>query len=57
MNENFEKPPNAEKLTTIALKKATRDRLTAFGYKGETFEDILNRLMDLGEEHGEKARA
>lgn len=33
-------------LTTIPLKKATRDRLRAFGRKGESYDALLHRLMD-----------
>ncbi|HEV8360138.1 MAG TPA: hypothetical protein VGR28_06760 [Candidatus Thermoplasmatota archaeon] len=35
-----------DQLTTIPLRKATRDRLKDFGGKGETYDTILNRLMD-----------
>lgn len=34
-------------ITTIPLRKATRDRLKGLGGKGETYDDILNRLIDL----------
>lgn len=33
-------------MTTIQLRKATRDRLRQLGGKGETYDDILNRLLD-----------
>lgn len=33
-------------LTTIPLSKKTRDRLRALGRKGETYDELLNRLMD-----------
>jgi len=33
-------------ITTIPLRKATRDRLRAMGAKGETYDAILHRLMD-----------
>lgn len=33
-------------LTTIPLKKATRDRLRNLGRKGESYDDLLHRLMD-----------
>lgn len=33
-------------LTTIPLSKATRDRLRSLGRKGETYDELLNRLMD-----------
>ena len=39
--------------TTIALTKATRDRLKDLGTKGETYEEILIRLLDAYESGGE----
>lgn len=33
-------------ITTIPLTKATRDRLRALGRKGETYDALLQRLMD-----------
>lgn len=32
--------------TSIPLDKATRDRLRTYGQKGETYIEILNRLMN-----------
>lgn len=32
--------------TTIPLDKGTRDRLKALGDKGETYDDLVNRLID-----------
>lgn len=37
-------------ITTIPLSKATRDRLRAMGKKGETYDALLNRLIDVYEE-------
>ncbi len=34
-------------ITTVPLTKATRDRLRALGKKGETYDELLNRLMDV----------
>ena len=34
-------------ITTIPLTKATRDRLRTLGKKGETYDELLNRLMDV----------
>lgn len=34
-------------VTTIPLTKTTRDRLRALGRKGETYDELLNRLMDV----------
>ena len=33
--------------TTIALSMETRDRLKDLGKKGETYDTIINRLIDL----------
>jgi len=32
--------------TTIPLKKTTRDRIKDFGKKGESWDDLVNRIMD-----------
>jgi hypothetical protein len=32
--------------TTIPLTKDTRDRLKALGSKGETYDELVNRLID-----------
>jgi hypothetical protein len=37
---------DADAITTIQLRKATRDRLAQLGRKGETYDAILNRLLD-----------
>lgn len=33
-------------ITSIQLPKATRDRLRRFGHKGQTWAQILERLME-----------
>jgi hypothetical protein len=38
--------------TTIPLEKETRERLRSFGRKGETYDQILRRLMSLAEYEG-----
>jgi hypothetical protein len=35
--------------TTIPLEKVTRDRLRSLGKKGETYDQILKRLMSVAE--------
>jgi hypothetical protein len=35
--------------TTIQLEEETRDRLKSFGKKGESYDDIVIRLMDIVE--------
>jgi len=37
-------------LTTLPVRKHTRDRLRAFGMKGESYDDILQRLLKIAEE-------
>lgn len=37
---------NMSENTTISTTKVVRDRLKSYGQKGETYSDILNRLMD-----------
>lgn len=36
----------SEELTSIKIKKETRDVLKSVGKKGETYDDIINRLLD-----------
>jgi hypothetical protein len=33
-------------LTTISLKKKTRDRLKKEGIKGESWDELVNRILD-----------
>ncbi len=33
-------------LTTIPLKKETRDKLKIFGIKGSTYDEIINSLIE-----------
>jgi len=32
--------------TTIPIKKITRDRIKSYGKKGESWDDLMNRIMD-----------
>lgn len=41
---------------TIKLKEETKTRLDKFGSKGDTYNSILNKLMDLAEEMGKKIK-
>jgi len=36
--------------TTIELSKETRDRLKKLGKKGETYDEIIRRLLELAKE-------
>jgi hypothetical protein len=40
--------------TTIQLEEETRDRLKGFGKKGESYDDIVLRLMDFYEDKTEE---
>jgi hypothetical protein len=35
-----------EDLTTISLKKKTRNRLKKEGGKGESWDELINRILD-----------
>lgn len=39
-------------VTTIPVKKETRDRLRSLGRKGETYDQILRKLISLAEYEG-----
>lgn len=39
-------------VTTIPLAKETREHLRSFGKKGETYDQILKRLMTIAEYEG-----
>ena len=36
-----------QKLTTIQLEKQTREELKKYGYKDETYDEIVLRLIEL----------
>lgn len=38
-----------EGVTTIQLEKKTRDRLMELGKKGDTYDDVINKLADYWE--------
>lgn len=33
-------------ITTIQLEEKTRDRLKEFGKKGESYDELLNKILD-----------
>ena len=37
-------------MTTIQIEKETRESLKKFGWKGESYDDIIERLMEYCEE-------
>ena len=37
--------------TTIQIEKETRDKIKSFGAKGETYNEIINRLYDVAVKH------
>jgi hypothetical protein len=39
--------PSREGVTTIQLEMKTRDRLMSIGRKGETYDEIINKLVDM----------
>jgi hypothetical protein len=36
-----------EKDSTILVKNGTRERLKRIGYKGQSYDELINRLLDL----------
>jgi hypothetical protein len=40
----------SETLKSIQIEKETREKLKHFGHKGETYNDIIKRLMNYCEE-------
>ena len=36
----------SDELTSIKVRKETRDVLKSVGKKGETYDEIINRLLD-----------
>ena len=36
--------------TTIPLSKETRDLLKKYGQKGETYDDLIRRLLEMAEQ-------
>ena len=44
---------NMKDRVVMKVERATRERLKTFGQKGETYNTILNRLMDREEERRE----
>lgn len=40
-------------LTTISLDEETKDRLLTYGKMGDSFQDVLVRLMDSYDNHKE----
>jgi hypothetical protein len=55
MSDNIESQPDTpepdvERIwTTVRLKKTTRDRFVEGGRKGESYDDVANRVMDENE--------
>jgi hypothetical protein len=43
-------------ITSLKIRKATRDRLGKLGNKTETYDDVLNRLMDFYEKNNRQLR-
>lgn len=37
---------NLSGMTTIAISRKIRDRLKKYGYKGESYDDLLDRLLN-----------
>jgi hypothetical protein len=44
-------------ITSLKVRKATRDRLAKLGNKTETYDDLLNRLMNSYSKTNRRKRA
>jgi hypothetical protein len=44
-------------ITTVKLSKKTRDRPAELGSKGETYEEIIQRLIDFYKKYSDTRRA
>lgn len=45
-----------QEITTITIRKETREKLKELGKKGETYDDILNRLIQFYQRKDTKNR-
>ncbi len=43
-------PKDRKELTTIQISKETREMLKELGKKGETYDDIIRRLIELAKD-------
>lgn len=43
-----------EGVTIVRVKKVTRERLREFGKKGDTYDDIITKLMNEAEKRWQK---
>jgi hypothetical protein len=43
-------------ITSLKVRKKTRDRLASIGNKAETFDDVINRLIDFYEKNSSGKR-
>ena len=47
-------PKTRRELTTIQISKETREMLKELGKKGETYDDIIRRLIELAKRVDER---
>ncbi len=40
-------------VTTIAIKPSTRDKLGEYVHKHDTYDDIINKLLEIAKKHPE----
>ena len=44
-------------VTTVKIMKRTRDRLAKIGSKSETYDDVINRLIEFFEKNSKSSRS
>lgn len=47
----------SENLTSIQLSKAVKEQLKKLGKEGETYDDIIRRLIRIAESHAEREKS
>ena len=45
-----------EDYVNVTVKPITKARLNDYGHKGETYDQIISRLLDLAKQHTEDAQ-
>jgi len=43
-----------DEATTIRVKKATKEKLSKCGNTGQTYDDVINMLINKGDKNGNK---
>jgi hypothetical protein len=47
----------AKEVTTVRISTALRDKLKKLGVKGETYEDVIQRLVEIAHKNDKRERS